>query len=234
MICIKLKWNWFFVEWERAGVDGRLIFPTFCIMLIDYSITLYGECDGSFGGDGLCQTTLLHSSQQFSNCKMKIFFEAEKKIDLKFPDGLSNMCMRVCSQKRSDNYNGDKIIKLSSIGLIDILCAAILFHGLLFFPKRWPEVWKCGGDCVLKRPKHRTNDSNLLRLKKKVNRKNIENSKTESRCSFPAEGGDHLYEWPTLSNRHHVFALNWVLFTCCCVFRTKKMTINTKSIRHGK
>lgn len=64
---------------ERAGVDGRLIFPTFCIMLIDYSITLYGVYDGSFGGGALCQTTLLHSSQQFSNCKMKIFFEAEKK-----------------------------------------------------------------------------------------------------------------------------------------------------------
>lgn len=86
-----------------------------------------------------------HSSQQFSNCKMKIFFEAEKKIDLKFPDELSNMCMRVCSQKRNDDYNGDKIIKLSSIGLIDILCAAILFHGLLFFPN---DGRRCGNAVV--------------------------------------------------------------------------------------
>lgn len=94
--------------------------------------------------------------------------------------------------------NEQKIIKLSSIGLIDILCVAILVHGSFYARSSLivsMMIARGGVDVWQNETTERTTIENCKhnqRLKKQ--KFENENDRNESsRCSLPAKGG-HLHE----------------------------------------
>lgn len=138
MICITLKWNWFFSRLCAVCVCacGSLDF-SFISVAVNWLFNYFIWGVRWLTGVVLAFWTV---QQCCINWKMKIFSKQNKK-SLKIPHFVS---CRIHDQERTTTIL--KIIKLCSIELIDILrvcvfvCAAILFHGS-FMGFEWGGEW---------------------------------------------------------------------------------------------
>lgn len=165
----------------------------------------------------LSHTTLLHT-----NWKMKIFFGKKSFRNSRLNAG--RICVR---NPRAPATTMSKIIKLSSIGLIDILCVAILVHGTFYGALIWGG-WR--GVAVANDQNDDWKFASDQRLKSKTR-----TGRKKTRCSCPQKAAtymsDQRFTVTQTYNRNKLFLFH---FYCTPLSYEKKDGTRPPAIRHGK